>query len=141
MKNDPSSIRGDVIRVISLCLLTVVSFVALAIVPSLRTTVPLEFDYPATELPMIQVFKVYSSTNPIQAVTSWPLYATLYPTNLTMLGTNASGLVTNRFTLPIDATQRYFVMTASNWFGEGGFSVVAGTPPPPRSDVPLRVGP
>lgn len=99
---------------------------------SFRTSVTLAWDYPTNEISGI-TFRVYSSTNISLAVTNWPLYSVV--TNA-VVGSNTLSTI-----LPIDAQQRWFVMTASNWFGESSFSVVAATPPVPRSDVNLRLGP
>jgi hypothetical protein len=95
---------------------------------TLRTNVTLQCDYPVAELGTNLTFKIYSSTNSTQAVATWPLYASRLATNTSI-------------TLPIDASQRYFVMTASNWWGESTFSNVAATPPFPRSDSSLSLGP
>lgn len=94
----------------------------------LRTNVTLTCDYPANQLSTNLTFKVYSHTNLAVAATSWPLVATFKGTNTTV-------------TLPIDATQRYYVMTASNWWGESSFSNVAATEPPPLDVINLRLGP
>ncbi len=89
----------------------------------LRTNVTLAWDYPVTELSTNLVFKIYSATNVIQPV---------------VLLTNVSGTNT-QVTLPLDAQQRYFVVTASNYWGESSFSNVAETPPPPRDQNNLRL--
>lgn len=99
---------------------------AVTVIGQLRTNVVLEFDYPATELSTNLTFKVYSTTNITQPVTNWPVL-------LTVVGTNAS------ITIPMTAQQRFFVITASNYWGEGNFSAVAQTPPPPRDLVQVRL--
>jgi hypothetical protein len=95
----------------------------------LRTNLTLQvLNYPANELSTNLVFKVYSTTNINLSVTNWPLYRTVVATN-------------SQISLPIDANQRFFVLTSSNWWGESSFSNVAGTPPLPRSDASIRLGP
>ncbi|OHD27380.1 MAG: hypothetical protein A2Y38_01870 [Spirochaetes bacterium GWB1_59_5] len=113
----------------------VLALLALAVVPVdaappgvLRTNVTLQCDYPAGELGTNLVFKIYSSTNLSVAVTNWPLLKTVVATS-------------THITLPIDATQRFYVMTASNWWGETSFSNVAQTPPIPRDVINVRLGP
>jgi hypothetical protein len=64
---------------------------------------------------------------------SLPLTSWVQITNVS--GTNIS------VTFPIDAQQRWFVATASNWWGTSDFSGVAATPPLPRSDLKLQLGP
>lgn len=111
-------------------LLIVIPAVALlaALPGQLRTTVVLFWDYPANELSTNLTFKIYSTTNAALAVSSWPVLTNKVGTNTTI-------------TLPIDAVQRYYVVTASNWWGESDFSNVAGTPPLPRDQTNLRLGP
>ena len=95
---------------------------------NLRTNVTLQWDkYPTNQISPDLILKVYSSTNLAIPLSSWPLVATVNPTNVTV-------------TLPIDAHQRFYVMTASNWWGESDFGNVASTPAPPRSDLNLRIG-
>jgi len=106
-----------------------VAFASLAAPPGvMRTNVNLAWDYPTNELSTNLTFKLYSATNIASPVATWPLLTTVVGTNLSV-------------TLPIDAQQRYFVMTASNWWGESIPSNVAGTPPLPRSDSKLSLGP
>ena len=93
----------------------------------MRTNVSLSWTYPTNELSTNLTFKVYSSTNISIALTNWPVLTTV-------AGTNTS------VTLPINLQQQWFVMTASNWFGESVFSSVAEIPAPPRS-VNLQLGP
>lgn len=95
---------------------------------SLRTNITLQIDYPTNQLSTNLVFKIYSTTNLALAVSSWPLEKTFVGTNTT-------------FTLPIIASQRFYVMTSSNWWGESDFSNVAQTPPLPLDVVNLRLGP
>jgi hypothetical protein len=93
----------------------------------LRTNITLAW-IPANTPSTNFIYKIYSSTNILQPPTNWSVYAT------------ASGSVSN-ITLPIDANQRWFVMTASNWWGESSFSNVASTPPIPRYDQEFGIGP
>lgn len=94
----------------------------------LRTNVPLEWDYPTNELSTNLLFKIYSSTNLSSPVTNWSLYSTV-------VGTNTRAIV------PLDAQQRFFVLTASNYWGESSFSNVTNVPPPPRHTNSVRLGP
>jgi len=94
----------------------------------MRTSVTLAWDYPTNQLSTNLTFRIFSTTNITQSVTNWPLYGATSGTNLSA-------------TFPIDANQRWFVMTASNWWGSSDFSTVAATPPLPRSDVSLSLGP
>lgn len=96
-------------------------------VGQLRTNVTFSIGYPANELSTNLFFKFYSTTNLALPVTQWPVYALVPATNLII-------------TLPIDANQRLFVVTASNWWGESFFSNQAGTEPLPRS-TSLTIGP
>jgi hypothetical protein len=73
------------------------------------------------------IYKLYSTTNLSVSLTNWPIYATFSGTN--------TGI-----TLPIDSNQRWFVLTASNWWGETFFSNVTNTPPILRYDLNLRLG-
>ena len=99
MKTDPA-LRSDIRWSITLSLVALGSFAILAAVP-FRTTVSFEFYYPANEISQIDRFKVYSVTN--ATATNWTVYASINPATLTMTGTNSLGMVTNRFSLPIDA--------------------------------------
>lgn len=111
-------------------ILTAVASLCLGAPPGvLRTTVTLQWDqYPTNQITPDLILKIYSSTNATAPLSTWPLIATVNPTNTTA-------------TLPIDTHQRFYTMTASNWFGESNFSVVAATVAPPRSDLSLRIGP
>lgn len=94
----------------------------------IRTNVTLAWDpYPTNQISPDLVLKVYSSTNATAPLSTWPLLTTVNPTNSTV-------------TLPTDAQQRFFVMTASNWWGESFFSNVTNTPPTLRLTNNLRLG-
>lgn len=94
----------------------------------MRTNGTLHWSYPTNELSTNLLFKIYSTTNISAPISTWPLY-------LTVVGTNTQAV------FPINAEQRFFSVTASNWHGESPFSNVASTPPPPRHENDLRLGP
>jgi hypothetical protein len=94
----------------------------------MRTNITFSWTFPTQHLSTNVLFKFYSSTNLTLPVTNWPLYATKIGTNTTV-------------TLPIDAQQRWFVLTASNWWGETDFSNVAGTQPILPSESTVMIGP
>lgn len=94
-----------------------------------RDTITLEWNaYPPGAITPELVLKIYSTTNPTLPLSSWPLLATVNPTN-------------TRITLPIDYHQRFYVMTASNWWAESFFSNGTNTPPTLRLTNSLRLGP
>lgn len=96
---------------------------------TLRTTVTLEWDqYPTNLIGPGLVLKIYTHTNATAPLSTWPLMAIVSPTNTTV-------------TLTINAQQRYFVMTSSNWWGESNFGNVAQTVALPLNDRNLRIGP
>ena len=103
---------------------------ALAAPPGvLRTNVSLSWIPPTNQPPSTNyVIKIYSSTNVAIPLTSWPLLTTVSGTNTTV-------------TLPITPPQRFYVATASNWWGESDFSNVAQTPPVLSDEVTLSIGP
>lgn len=111
------------------CVLAAVAVMCLGAPGNLRTNVTLMWDkYPTNQISPDLILKVYSSTNLAIPLSNWPLVAIVNPTNVTV-------------TLPLDGNQRFYTMTASNWYGEGNFSVVAATVAPPRSDLNLRIVP
>jgi hypothetical protein len=87
---------------------------------TLRTNVTLVWNYPEAELSTNLVFKLYSSPNPATPLASWALLVTVPGTN-------------TQATVPMQPTNMFFVLTASNYWGESDFSNVASTPVPPRS--------
>lgn len=101
-----------------------------AVVPGVfPTQVTLKWDqYPTNQISPDLVFKIYSHTNIAVPFTNWPVVKTVAGTNLST-------------TFPMQPAARYFVLTASNFWGESSFSNVASTPAPPRSDVPLGIEP
>lgn len=115
-------------RTLVLVAAALVAVASLAAPGNLRTNATVEWQYPETELSTNLTFKLYSTTNVAQPTAEWPLLTTVVGTNL-------------QVTVPIDAAQRFFVLTASNWWGESDFSNVASTPVLPRSDVTVRIGP
>lgn len=127
--NSISKIRKNLFAAFCVCVCVLISFVCLGAPPGvLRTNVPLTWTYPTNLLSTNLIFKVYSSTNVSVPVTNWPLTATVIGTNTNVV-------------LPINAQQRFFVLTASNWWGESDFSNVAQTPPVPSDEGTLSIGP
>jgi hypothetical protein len=86
----------------------------------------LEWDYPEQERSTNLTFYVYSTTNVFAPMTNWAVLTNVVGTNLSVR-------------LQIDPGQRFFVMTASNFWGESDFSEVASTPPLPRSNANLKL--
>lgn len=109
-------------------LLLLVSIVTLGVLPGqLRNSVTLAWDgYPPGELSTNLTFKVYSSTNPAVPLTNWQVF-----TNV--VGTNTSVVIV------MQPEQRFFFVTASNLWGESTPSNVAGSPPPPRDNLTVRL--
>jgi hypothetical protein len=103
-------------------LILLLLLVALPSLAALRTNVTLVFDYPVNELSTNLTFKFYSSTNAAAPLASWTLFAAVPATNTT-------------YTFPLQPQQRFFFVTASNYWAESDPSSVASTPVPPRSGV------
>jgi len=120
---------GNRVRAVALMIFMVCGMAAAAGPGNLRTNITLSFDFPTNLLSTNVLFKFYSSTTITQPVNQWPLYASV-------VGTNTS------YTFPIDAVagQRWFVMTASNWWGETSFSNVTNTQPVLPSLVNVSIG-
>ncbi len=110
--------------------LAVLAAVALATTPgAMRSSVTLAWDpYPTNEISPELVIRIYSTTNLATPYTNWPFLVATSATNSSV-------------TFALDAQQRWFIATASNYWGEGDFSNVASTPPLPRSDIRLHLGP
>lgn len=108
-----------------LAILTLVSALAVSS-RAIAATVTLEWDYPPLEVPGT-TFTVYTvSALPITGPVDWKkLGSVVGETRITV-------------TIPT-AGQQYFVATASNLWGESGFSNVVATPALPRDDVNLRI--
>lgn len=94
----------------------------------IRTNAMLRWSYPTNELSTNLTFYIYSHTNIAVPLTNWPMLTNVVGTNLSV-------------TLPINAQQRWFFMTASNWWLESLPSEVVATPPLPRNDSKLELGP
>lgn len=94
----------------------------------LRTNAMLRWTYPTNELSTNLTFYIYSHTNISVPLTNWPVLTNVVGTNLSVA-------------FPINAQQRWFFMTASNWWAESLPSEVVGTPPLPRNDSKLELGP
>lgn len=88
--------------------------------------VTLEWDYPEAERSTNLTFYVFTSTNVAVPLTNWTALTNVVGTNLSVQ-------------LQIDPGQRYFVMTASNFWGQSDFSEVASTPSLPRRDMKLKL--
>ncbi len=82
------------------------------------------WNYPTNELSGT-TFRLYSSTNALAPLSSWPVVAAVE-------GTNAA-----RLTMP--TPQNFFVCTASNFWGESNPSAVVSTPALARDDVNLSI--
>ena len=93
----------------------------------LRTNVTLAWNYPDADATNVHAFRLYSSTNIALPLTNWTVIATIPGTNRTV-------------TLPIQPPQRFYTITASNWWGESPFSNVAATEKPPVAGT-LGIGP
>jgi hypothetical protein len=95
-----------------------------AVTPSGKVT--LAWDYPASELSTNLTFRVYSSATMQLPITAWPVLTNVVGTNLSVQVTVAPG-------------QRFFFLTASNFWGESGPSNLANTPPLPRDMTNLTI--
>ena len=97
------------------------------------------WDYPSAYLETNLVFRLYTSTNITTPLTNWTVIGSV--NGLAALGTNGIGTNTSklRLSVKIEPGQHYFVMKASNFWGEADFSNVVSTPALPRDDSTLRV--
>lgn len=97
---------------------------------SFRTNATLVWDYQTNvDTSIGWSFRLYSSTNLTTPMTNWTLIQTI-PGNL------------RTTTIPINVLdgQRFFALTASNWWGETDFSEVCVTEPVPQAEqLPLRL--
>ena len=89
-------------------------------------SVTLAWDYPTNELSTNLTFIVYSTTNIITPLTNWARLTNVIGTNL-------------QSTVTIQPGQRYFVVTASNFWMESEFSNVVYTPPLPAVGSNLNI--
>jgi len=113
----------------SLRLLGLIAGAAVAIaasLPSGPTPITLAWDYPAADLSTGLVFRVYHTTTITTPVANWAVITNVAGTNLSV-------------TLTVTPGARFYVVTASNFWGESDPSNVASTPELPRSDVNLRL--
>lgn len=92
-----------------------------------RSEIGLEWDQDTNSIP--DVFKLYTATNLNTPITNWTLVAEI------------SGNVYKAAITNIALQQSFFLLTASNWWGESLPSNVAGTPPIPSDEINLRIGP
>jgi len=88
--------------------------------------VNLVWDYPTNELSPDLVFRLFHSTNITVPMTNWVVL-----TNVPGTSTSVSVVITPGI--------HFFVMTASNFWGESDFSNVASTPALPRSATSPRI--
>lgn len=112
-----------------------------ALPPTNDVPVILAFDYPTNDLPAVYAFRIYASTNLSLPVSQWPLLTNCWLTNLviTNRSSDASTNVGLQISLPVQPGARWFVVTASNFWGESPFSNVTAAPALPRGDVVLRL--
>jgi hypothetical protein len=89
-------------------------------------SVTLAWDYPTNELSPNLTFNLYSTTNVTASVTSWPLLTNIVGTNL-------------QASITVQPGQRFFVMTASNFWMESEFSNVVYVPPLPAVGSNLNI--
>ena len=90
--------------------------------------VHLRWFYPTSRVDSIEAFCVYSTTNLTQTVTNWPKIATV--TNLTPFALSGTNAVFN-LDFAMFPEQRFFSVTASNFWLESDPSNTARTPHPP----------
>jgi DNA-binding CsgD family transcriptional regulator len=86
----------------------------------LRNSVTFLWNYPASELSTNLTFRIYASSDVIVPSTNWTVLTNVVGTNL-------------QVTVPMQPTNLFFFITASNLWGEGPPSAVVATPPPPRN--------
>jgi hypothetical protein len=106
---------------ITLCVLGI----ALVAQSAINGRVRLTWSYPTTTDTSL-VFKIYTSTSMSIPLTNWTVVATV-PYNA------------RSYDLTVTPGEQFFVMTASNFWGQGDFSNVAGTPPAPSIGGSLAV--
>lgn len=98
---------------------------SLALVPLIPTTITFSW----TSQPGVDSFNLYTSDTLQLPLTNWLLL-----TNI--LGTNSS------FSVLVTPGPQFYYLTASNFWGESGPSVVVSTPPVPTNSVlNIRKGP
>ena len=84
--------------------------------------VRLAWDYPTNELSTNLVFRLYTSTNSMLEATNWTVLTNVVGTNLSV-------------DIRIVPGERFFFLTASNFWGESFLSNIASTPALPRADL------
>ncbi len=89
-------------------------------------SVTFAWDYQKSNMTPDLVFKLYGTSNSALPVTNWTLLTTVFGTNLQVVVDVLPGA-------------QFFVLTASNFWGESDPSNVIATPPLPRGDVNLRI--
>lgn len=102
-----------------LCLLTIIALSA-----------------PGTLRPNIELY--WSPNPPAEQVTAYRLYSKAFMTDNWALAFTLPGSATNLFLQPTDAG-KYYVITASNLWGESPFSATVWAPPPPSSNGLFQV--
>jgi hypothetical protein len=98
-----------------------------AALPTGPMPVKLGWNYPTNQLSPDLVFKLYTSTNLTTPLTNWTWIGTTAGANTSMLAVIQPGA-------------QFFVLTASNFWGESDFSNVASTPPLPAATNNLTIG-
>ncbi len=100
---------------------------AFGLIQSPRTVI-LEWDYPTNALSTNLTFVLRATNNPGVPLTNWPVITNISGTNLT-------------WKLLVIPGQQFYVITASNIWGESDFSNVALTQPvaTPPSNLIIRI--
>ena len=124
----------------SLCLLLLSESACAAPAPTNPVPVVLTFDYPTNALPTVRSFRVYSATNISVPDIDWRQLTNCWATNLvtTNLSSAAFTNAALQIPLPVQPGPRWFVVTASNFWGESPFSNPVATPPLPGGAANLN---
>lgn len=93
---------------------------------SVKTNLTLAWDYPTNQFDTNLVFILRYTTNAAISITNWPVIQVINGSN-------------RQTTVAMSPSVAFFVMTASNLWGEGFFSNVAAVPPPPTSSLVLTI--
>jgi hypothetical protein len=112
---------SDILKQIARYLVLVLALLALGFsAQPLRNSVTFAWSYPTNELSTNLTFKLYASPDVTVPLTNWAVLTNVVGTNL-------------QVTVPLAATNLFFFLTASNYWGEGNPSGVVSTPAPPRN--------
>jgi len=104
---------------------TIATTIAAVLPGQLRNTITLSWDYGTNSPP--DVYKLYASTSLTAPTTGWTLIATV------------PGSIQEVTLSNVVAQQRWFYVTASNWWGESPPSNTTGTPQPPGQVTNMRI--